>query len=1287
MPRLRSATLAATAIALAAVLAPSQALGSKQVIASFGPYSPTGAKGGEFGHGIGDIAVNSTGAGPAERGEIYVADPGNHRLQRFAQNDNGTPADPYDDRYEFVAAWGVGVQTGGSGYEICTVADTCRSGLDSGANGGIGTTSAATGAEIAVDQDTGIVYLFDEGNHRISVYSGEGTFLRSFGYDVVASGPDDSGTGYEVCIVANGDVCKAGTAGTGIGQLPATESPAIAISQPDGNPATGTLYVGVGGFKSGWINTYALDGSGPVVINPEGHFTAARSIAVDSRGILYIGDKVGETDIDRYDTQGANGSVGWLAPIPTPPVLPSNNNGSVSMEVDPDSDGPGPESDILFVLRTTSGAGKVRSVVQQFGPAHPPGLTVPPGTADDLHGDLAGFTFVTGLGLDSANGRLFVSSPYARASEESGEDTLYVLDTAGGAPAVTLDSIDGITATAATAHATVNPNGGPPVSVRLEYSTDGAIWSAMPETTVGAQETPQDLTLSLDPPGGGLEPNSLYHVRLRATKAFAPPVISEEKTFTTGTASPLAETVGSPLRSATTVRFEGRVSPRGSTTSYHFEYGSEGPCDLSPCQSTAPVNVGSGEAIAFVSQGVGGLDPGTTYHYRLIAENASGTSAGGDSTATTRASDQPLSHGSFPGPAGSDRAWEQVNIPETGGNPVIGGLSFSDDGERVIYQIPGGTPATDTGSAFGVLFAERTAAGWQSRQLFPPRDELAGPNWLPPAGSSELSNLFAMNLNVSNGESAFWRLSPNGSAVRLGEMHSGSYGGFFTASDDGSRGVIQVNGTFDPDHPVPAGTKNLYDMSSGSPKLVSLLPGEAVAPCGVEPSQSAYKIPDNGSRRTTHWLSADGRFLVFPSKGATCSGQSQLFLRDIPAESTARISPPPLSGPDCGAGLIKQTPGAVFFFTRSRLVSEDSSPDACPVEGNYGDVYRYDIGDGTVACVTCFADGRRADVAADAADPTGFGSQIVVSEDGGRIYFTSPNRLLPGAQSPGIYRLRLADGDLAYVSPAATAASGDGWPTGNAVNPDGAVFVFRSKSPLLDQVNGAHNGGTLQYYRYDDRDRSLVCMSCPADGTAAASRVSTVLATPTFTPEVGPNANPLDDSGQTFVFATPVPLVEADQNTPSGNGDPRLGTDVYEWRDGRVILVSDGLTTWPNPEIVPAPSGITPDGRNIYFTASAQYTPDAIDSYNRLYDARIGGGIDFPSPPKPCPLEVCQGTPKGAPEEAQPGTATFSGQGNVSATPAASHPCRKGRVRKKGRCVKKHRKAHRRNSNHRRTTR
>ncbi len=330
-PRVASRTrigLAGLATAALLLLVVSQLAQGKEVIGWFGNESGSGSAGGEFSsQSPRDIGVNRSGAGPANQGDIYVADYNNHRIQRF------------DSEGNFISAWGGDVVSeGGTGdvdtrsFEICTVASECKAGKGEGDNatvatnehktitfnqagpsfvagdtfklgnlpgscsesetetiefvqnagqmvsriveaweakcgaGGISgfsgpfnpqfdfsgpwaetniptlscTTISGGGVcadvndtdgtpagpaslpgngvlnhpeSVAVDNDTGNVYVSDRDNKRVDEYSGVGTFIRSFGWDVVASGPDDTGTEYEICEQEEGDLCKAGVGG------------------------------------------------------------------------------------------------------------------------------------------------------------------------------------------------------------------------------------------------------------------------------------------------------------------------------------------------------------------------------------------------------------------------------------------------------------------------------------------------------------------------------------------------------------------------------------------------------------------------------------------------------------------------------------------------------------------------------------------------------------------------------------------------------------------------------------------------------------------------------------------------------------------------------------------------------------------------------------------------------------------------------------------------------------------------------------------------------------------
>ena len=1212
----------------ATALLPASASASKQAVDFFGGQ---GSLGGQFVF-TGQVAVNYSGAGGVPSGTFYVTDPGccgveGNRINRFQRDDNGTPADTTDDSYGFISTWGAGIEGDGSDYQVCTTAADCEPGIATGGNGALsGDGSLDHPGGIAVDQDTGEVYVADAGgdNNRINVYSATGTFLRSFGWDVVESGPDDNGTGYEVCVAADGDICKAGLAGAGVGQLGASLAvsrfQAITVSPPDGNPATGTVFFADASNQR--VDAYNLDGSSPAAIGSAAAFgeNQPKQLAVDSRGILYASNSKNSNQIERYDTENANGAgAGFLSPISSPPLTQSSTSG---LAVDPDSDGPGPDSDVLYVSRGNS-------EIQQFGPLNPAGLTTPPSAVDDTHGTAYSYeSTVNGLAVEPPTGRLYVA--LGLFSPEGGHFNpfamgVFVLDNEGPSPTATLDSISDVTASSATAHATIDPNGPPNTSYHFEYSTDQVNWTPTPAVVLGHQEDPQEVQVTIGT-GAGLHPDTHYFVRLIAGRRFGAPIVTPALDFTTTTAPPIVETVGSPIRTATSALLSGRVTPRDAATEYHFEYGDQGPCDANPCTATEPHSAGSGDEVKFVSQQIEELQPGTTYHYRVIADNGNvgGPAIGADMIVTTRASDAPLSHGHFPGPPGSDRAYEQVSLPDTGGNPVFGAFAVSDDGDRAFYRVSGGTPLSGQGSLETPLYAERSETGphqgaWLSRNILPPRPELIGSAWLEPAGSRDLSEMVTQNVDTTSGLIAVWRLRPGQPPVKLLAPTHADYAGPVAASEDASRVLILLRGPQDPAHPPPNNNANLYDISTGTPHLVGLMPDGSVPSCGTAIAGStAYNVV-----RASHWVSPDGSLAFFQS----CNN---LYLRDFDAEETKPIG--------SKASFVKSTPGAAFFVTGQSLAPGDSGG---------ADLYRYDIGDESLKCVTCVAAGLPANVNS---------NQVVVSEDGSRVYFASSTALIPGAATPGIYRVDVADGDLAYVAPAGNGSGddtlGDLTRFGNALTADGSALVFASAKPDLNALGGQQNGATVQFYRYEDRDRSLVCLSCPQDGSAPAYPVSTDPASVAnlidggvSADDAGANRTPLSADGSTFAFSTPNALLPADQNTARPGQNGKVGTDVYEWRDGRLLLVSDGLANWPDEG--PLVSAMSPSGKDIFFTAAAQYTQDALDGYRRLYDARIGGGFEVPPAPKPCPLEVCQGTPKGAPEEQAPGSGAFAGPGNA----------------------------------------
>src|SRR5680860_916768 len=95
----------------------------------------------------------------------------------------------------------------------------------------------------------------------------------------------------EICVAADGDVCRAGEPGQAIGQIGASFFGAggfgLTVSQPDGDPANGTVFLADEVNRR--INTYTLDGADPDSIGSAAQFGFGRleQLAIDSRGILY----------------------------------------------------------------------------------------------------------------------------------------------------------------------------------------------------------------------------------------------------------------------------------------------------------------------------------------------------------------------------------------------------------------------------------------------------------------------------------------------------------------------------------------------------------------------------------------------------------------------------------------------------------------------------------------------------------------------------------------------------------------------------------------------------------------------------------------------------------------------------------------------------------------------------------------------------------------------------------------------------------------------------------------
>jgi hypothetical protein len=96
-------------------------------------------------------------------------------------------------------------------------------------------------------------------------------------------------------------------------------------------------------------------------------------------------------------------------------------------------------------------------------------------------------------------------------------------------------------------------------------------------------------------------------------------------------AAPLVTTGGAAQVTISSATLTGTVNPRGLSTSYYFQYGTT----TAYGSRTASTAAGKGGAGVAAAAQISGLGSNTRYHYRLIAHNSDGTTAGNDRTFKT----------------------------------------------------------------------------------------------------------------------------------------------------------------------------------------------------------------------------------------------------------------------------------------------------------------------------------------------------------------------------------------------------------------------------------------------------------------------------------------------------------------------------------------------------------------------------------------------------------------------------------------------------------------------------
>jgi hypothetical protein len=225
---------------------------------------------------------------------------------------------------------------------------------------------------------------------------------------------------------------------------------------------------------------------------------------------------------------------------------------------------------------------------------------------------------------------------------------------AATSPVVTTGAAKTVTATSATLTGTVNPEG-QDTGYYFQYGRT-AIYGD--PNAYGSQTSPTGAgsgtkNVSVSAAVGSLSSNTTYHYRIVATNASGVNT-GADHTFTTAKAPPpppapqppAVTTGGTKAVTSGSATLTGTVNPKSQATTDYFQYGAT----TSYGAQTSSRGAGSGTKNVSVSVAVGSLVPNTTYHYRLVATNASGTTTGADRSFRTSKSSAGVTIAASPSP-------------------------------------------------------------------------------------------------------------------------------------------------------------------------------------------------------------------------------------------------------------------------------------------------------------------------------------------------------------------------------------------------------------------------------------------------------------------------------------------------------------------------------------------------------------------------------------------------------------------------------------------------------------
>jgi len=193
-------------------------------------------------------------------------------------------------------------------------------------------------------------------------------------------------------------------------------------------------------------------------------------------------------------------------------------------------------------------------------------------------------------------------------------------------PTATTAAATAVTAGGATLNGQVNP-GGVSTTYKFEYGPTASYGTSTSTTSAGSDFNNH----AVSEPITGLEPGTTHHFRVVATQQGGATINGSDTTFTTPPLPPTATTGDATNLAAGGATLNGTIDPGGGATTFHFDFGKT--TDYG--SSTDSQSAGSDHTSHALAAALSGLEPGTAYHFRIVAEQGQTVVNGADSTFTT----------------------------------------------------------------------------------------------------------------------------------------------------------------------------------------------------------------------------------------------------------------------------------------------------------------------------------------------------------------------------------------------------------------------------------------------------------------------------------------------------------------------------------------------------------------------------------------------------------------------------------------------------------------------------